>query len=53
MHVNMLVGLKSYLIEFLKVELSHPDNATVCRITLCMYTPQPDLDWPKCSAHDQ
>ncbi len=27
MHVNVLVWLKPYVIEFLKVELTHPDNA--------------------------
>ncbi len=53
MHVNMLVWLKLYQIEFLKVKLKHSDNAIVwmCYYT-CMYTPQPDPDWPKQLAHD-
>ncbi len=33
MHVNMSVRLKLYLIEFLKVELTHPDNGIGSQIT--------------------
>ncbi len=33
MHVNMLVRLKSYKIDFLKVELTHPGNVFGSRIT--------------------
>ncbi len=37
MPVNMLVQLKSYHSEFLKVKLTHPDNAIGSRITpACM-----------------
>ncbi len=53
MHVNILVQLKSYYIEFLKVELTHPDNAIDSQITPAMYMLLLDLDWPKQAAHDQ
>ncbi len=33
MHVNMLAQLKLYQIEFLKVELIHPENAIGGQIT--------------------
>ncbi len=52
MHINMLVQLKSRLIKFLKVELTHPDNV-IESIYSCMFTPLSDSDWPQRSEQDQ
>ncbi len=38
MHGNMLVLLKLYLLELLKVKLTHPDNTTGSLITLQVYS---------------